>query len=513
MQPSYKLCIQVKRADRLPRSSSGSTPSACATFQLHGSSQIERTKIVKDDTNPIFNDTLFLDGFFVGSDLLHVWVTNQNDQDPSNVETLGYAQVMIGDLMLGCNQNVDIKLFPYDNESKTYKKGSNAGEAGVLSCIIHLAQPDDTPFKVKEWKYPLYQAWFDILETRNCPDNAKLYLKVSITPAANVQTFKTNVKENGASVIWNQRARILLDNYPTQTIHVELINADGNNSVASLDIPLQNNTIGNVDDVNTQMVPAGGEAPLIHYRIQILAKGSDPFRFIPAGEEFNFKIINIQTVEETVTKQITEEVSRSKEEHELIIKGKGDDHCGFSWSGVDSSYSTSFTGYSHKGHSISSHSSDINNTWHLHDPVVKDNYVKPKKDEIHKVSIVGVEDIPVDEKDNKLVITFQRLTVSGVEKSPLQRFDVDSEKFVKEITLERPKPGQYLEFLVYQDVNGTNKLIGGRRLKIKDINFDDNDKQYIKLLSPQQLEQNQNQPTDGKVGKIVMTFKRVINFK
>ncbi|OHT02895.1 hypothetical protein TRFO_06951 [Tritrichomonas foetus] len=566
-QPAYKIWMQVKRAsDLLPPGGSPLNP--YISFQLQGSSENVKTKSIKNSTDPVYNDTLSIDGFFIGSDMLHIWVLNK-DEDGNEDKVVGYAQLFMNDLQLGSNQNITVDLYKYDEKRKTMSRQSTKGEAGSINIIFHLAKLNDTPFEVNEWSYPLYQAWFDVISASNIPQvqgqPANPYVSVTVSPAANLQVYRTKAKMGITHPLWNERTRLLLDNYQSQTLNITMHskNNDGEDPViGQLSIDLSKCTVGPVIDTHVAMQSQTGDSPIVlHLRLQILAKGTDPFDFVRVTEEeeaeayneiqlrginlimpqpgveavdlvaINTKLITTSTITTTTTTTTTttamvfddatimdmikaEQETSSREAEILLRSVNSYDHCNFDWEALSSTFSTSFTGYSQKGHSISGpHPSDENNTWHYHEVIIRDKVRKPKKIENIKLTLAGLDDIPMDAEDATLEITAQLLSLTKP-KGQAYRVVLDgSSENANVFEFKKVKPGYSVEILIYQKAGGETKLIAGQRLRVKKMKFDEDDIQQVKLLTPEQLKNSEDYNKRGTAGRIVLLFEHEVNYR
>ncbi|OHT05584.1 hypothetical protein TRFO_26661 [Tritrichomonas foetus] len=523
---SYKLCIQIKRGQDLLPGKNGQNPSPYIVFQFQGADPKMKTKVVPNNPDPVFNSSVILDGYFIGSDLLNVWVYNRDEEnDPESDECIGFSQLYMNDFKLGSNQNFTIDLSKYNEKKKRIQKNSPKGEAGQLFCVFHLAQLDDEPFMLKEWVYPLYQAWFDVIAATNIPDTKnshhRYYIKVGISPACNKQNYKTKSLSN-AIPVWNERYCILLDNYLQQTIEITLHNKvkNGEDEVLSvLRMPLSKCKVGHVFEERILMTAVDEREPaVLQYRLQIVAKGTDPFQFIKITEEeieampiTTRSIILDDESEENKSTEHLEKEQQPEETHEHSHDHSHDNklHCSFLWGEYSSDYSTDFTGYSN-GHSLSGpHTSDENNDWHIHEELNEDE--KPNKVTNVKATIIGIDDIAVSSPDSKVFVTIQewgRMRPKGEPK----RFDVSQSDYAKEVEYKNVKKGYSIEVLLYEVRKNEPKLLAGKKWKIKDITFKDGEIQSFNLLSRKQMKLGITGDEKGKYGKIGMIFSQTINY-
>lgn len=724
-QPSYKLCLLVQRAEKLLPPANGSL-NPYIEFQIQGSNQKVSTNVINNNVQPVFNSSLTLDGYFFGSDNLIIKVFNRGtEEDRSKDEVVGYASTYVSSFLLGEVQNFTVDLYKYDAKKDRKSKDSHAGDAGKLFFQIHVAQPNDTPFVNKEWNYPLYNAWLEIIDAKNCPpvlgDSADPRVSISISPATNNQQYTTST-QHSLTPVWNERRKILLDNYQSQTINIsmESKNKKETTPMGQYQLPLAKCAVGHIYEDSVELSPVNGQPPaILHYKLQITAKDTQPFQFIKdktnyeeeesvASKQSVQSISSKQSTEKLETHQIsnysersislteqstkvtsttsittsttsittsktsittsttsitTSETTTQKEakrsinlssnpkrrtlnnsevllERIKIPKGisdspctfhvnliearnlqkecdpfvtfairsqkkdssvnskviqntqnpkwdenfdlnspslltdtlvvdmynkdplpdnrlmdtfeipvgnlpyKGsfvfdrdvqlkdqttghlnfiinpekpnDPHCHFQWGNFDSSYSTSFTGYSHKGHSISAHSSDEKNTYHVHEEVLKE-LRKPKKIENITVQITGINNIPFESNDNNNYLTIQRRNKTKT-KGPVQKVDDIINHQEVSAKYENVKPGNYIEVLLYQYPKNGNQnpsLVCGRRFKVKDMNFDSQPRTY-NLQTPEQLleeEDNNNTVESSNMGELKLSFSHDVTFK
>lgn len=701
-QPSYKLCMRIQRAQALLPAENMDKLNPYIVFQLQGSSEKVKTKALKETTDPIYNVSLELNGFFVGSDLLNIWVYNRGEGNESEDEIVGCATLYVSTLSLGETQNYIIELYKYNKKKNDIDRKSKRGSAGSIFCQFHVAQPEDTPFVNKEWLYPLYNAWLEIIDAKNCPavsdGSADPLVSTTISPAANTQLYKTKVMHS-LDPVWNARTKILLDNYQKQTINITMESKGKTEKkpMGSYQLSLAKCAVGHIYEDNVELSSVDGKPPaVLHYRLQITAKDTEPFKFIRDKDVFeeeesvkssqSVKSIEKQAVSNVRERSIgipqdeaksnevaTQEATKSDEivtqeaataekkkpinlsrspkrrlltnsdvnldkikirrgisdspcvlhinliearnlqkesdpfvnfsvrsyQKEASVKSKviqntqnpqwnenfdinspslisdvlvvdmynkdplpenklmdtielpicnlpykdsyifdrnvklnnqttgrlnfiincdaeDNEHCKFQWGDFGSSYSTSFTGYSHRGHSISAHSSDERNTYHVHEEITKEMR-KPKKVENITVFITGFRNIPFESKSAKTYLTIERRTKTK-SKAPAQKFD-DVIHFSQPLTAkyDNVKPGNLIEVLIYQYPSNDVKhpqLVCGRRFKVKEMDFEGQEK-YFKLLDPVQLDDyyDSNVESTSNVGELKMTFKHEVSFK
>lgn len=702
-QPSYKLCMRIQRAQALLPTESTNKLNPYIVFQLQGLNEKVKTKVLKDTTEPIYNATLTLDGFFVGSDLLNVWVLNRGDGNESDDEVVGSTSLYVNTLSLGEVQNCTVELYKYDKKKNAPdRKKSQRGSAGKIFCQFHVAQPEDSPFVNKDWIYPLYNAWLEIIDAKNCPavsdGSADPLVSTSISPASNTQVYKTKVMHS-LTPVWNARTKILLDNYQKQTINISMESKGKNEKIPMGDyqLSLAKCAVGHIYEDNVELSSVNGQPPaILHYRLQITAKDTDPFKFIRDKTNFeeeesvkssqsvkslenqapsnvaersiqiqddSTKIADTNTTPED-TKAEAETATSQKEkkkpinlsskpkrrilsnqdvsldriripkgisdspcvlhvnliearnlqkesdpfvnfcvrsyQKEASVKSKviqntqnptwnenfdlnspslisdllvvdmynkdplpenklmdtielpicdlpykkayifdrditlndqttghlnftinadtlDDEHCHFQWGELGSSYSTSFTGYSHKGHSLSAHSSDERNTYHVHQEFAKEMR-KAKKVENITVTITDVREVPFESQSTSAYLTIQRRT-KVKSKGPAKKFDdIIHSKQAMVAKFENVKPGNIIEILLYQYPSNDTKnpqLVCGKLFKVKDINFDGQQNTF-KLLDPEKIEENyynSSVQSDSNVGELKIIFEHEVSFK
>ena len=506
--PSYKLCIQTKRAEGLLRPDSETNLNSYVKYQILGSKENQKTKTVLNETDPVFNSIITLNGFFVGSDVLNVSVYHRvgAEEDAEKDIIVGCESLHICDMTLGSNENVEIELYKYSSKAKGIDKKSEKGSAGKIITIIHVAQMDDTPFELKEWSYPLYNAWLDVIAVTNCPTNqgAQFYISSYIKPTLNTQKKKTDQVDNASTTIWNNRRRILLDTFQSQIIYIELHRVlpksekeqdkkhhrkhhrdDNDKVIASLQMPLNRCSVGHVYKQKIEMeVPSelfNGIYPALVYRLQITAKGTDPFEFLHLSEK---------------------EIEKMRVSSGNDMFSTGPLHCSFQWDATSSTYSTDFSGYS-QGYSLSGiHSSEKDDDFHIHSELSPND--KPYEAYKVTVSIVSIENVPINSTNAYCTLQeYKRLRPKG---EP-EKFNLLSEGESKVVEYNKTKKGNYIEFLVHSD----SGIIAGRKFKVKNIDSRD-EKQSFNLLTDQQLKQEQTENEDGNAGKVTVIFSKEVSY-
>lgn len=688
-QPSYKICMRIQRGQDLLPMENTNKLNPYVVFQLQGSTEKVKTRVLNDTIQPIFNDALTLNGFYVGSDLLNVLVYNRGEGNESEDEVVGCGSLYISTLLLGEVQNYTIELFKYDKKKNTADRKSKRGSAGKIFCQIHVAQLEDTPFINKEWAYPLYNAWLEIIDAKNCPavseGSADPLVTTTISPAANNQLYKTKVMHS-LTPVWNARTRILLDNYQKQTINISMLSKGKSEKIpmGEYQLSLANCSVGHIYENNVELSSVNGQPPaVLHYRLQITAKDTDPFKFIRDKENFeeeesvksrqsvtsleeqgmanyaersidlsensakmanttstpqerkkpislssapkrrilsntdvdlqkiklpkglsdspcllhvnliearnlqkesdafvNFTVLSA-TKESSVKSKVIQNTQNPTWNENFDINSPSilsdilvvdmynkdplpenrlmdtveipicnlpykksyvfdrdvqlnnqntghlnftinadtldDEHCHFEWGDLGSSYSTSFTGYSHQGHSISNHSSDEKNTYHVHAEINKE-VRKPKQIENITVLITGFNDIPFESDKTKTYLTIQRRT-KVKSKGPAKKFDdVINSKQEISVKYENIKPGNFVEIMIHQFPSNDSsrpQLVCGRRFKVKEMNFDNQPRSY-KLMSPEIFEEDNYDNTvksASNVGEVKMAFSHEVSFK
>ena len=208
-KPTYKLFIRIQRAQGLVPLRGTSTLNPYVVFQMQGSTEKVKTKVTKNSINPIYSTEFALDGYFIGSDLLHIWVYTRGEGKESDDEVVGYANTYVNTFLLGEVQNYTINLYEYDKLKKTMCLISEPGSAGKIYCQFHVSKIDeneednnedlllDKPFVNKVWTYPFYNAWIEVIDANNYPavneDSAYLFISLFISPATNTQLFQTRM--------------------------------------------------------------------------------------------------------------------------------------------------------------------------------------------------------------------------------------------------------------------------------------------------------------------------------
>lgn len=281
LKPNYQICLQIKRATGLLPPQGEDTLNPYLVFQLQGSTESQKTRVLQNTFEPIYNQILILNGYYVGSDCLNAFVKNKNDD-----EIVGVGQIDICRFLLGEVQNYTMNLYKYDSKTKGILQGSAPGDAGQIITQVHIAKLDDTPFVSNIWKYPLYNAWIEFLDATDCSTSSnKLpnpFVRTTISPCLNNQTFQTKAIENTSNPVWNEKECILLDNFREQVINITLASQYGNREkpIGEYKCPLRNFKVGTSYEQTVQIESAVNKQPVsLHFRIQITAKDTEPFRF------------------------------------------------------------------------------------------------------------------------------------------------------------------------------------------------------------------------------------------
>lgn len=236
-QKTYKINIRGISCKRLLIQSANTPLRPYVAFKLQGSDQTVTTSLQENTRNPNFaSDTLQLDGYCVGSDLLKVLIYDCSGEtpDPTVDRCIGYAHRAVSEFDLGNIFTHTFQLFK-SREGKPMKdKRSREGSAGSLTCEFHFMDMASIAWKERPWGTTYYRAWVHIIGAENVPkindQLANPYLVTKIKPTSNMQEQRTSTCIGSDSPIWNELHCYMADDYTHAHIVFKLCSddADGN---------------------------------------------------------------------------------------------------------------------------------------------------------------------------------------------------------------------------------------------------------------------------------------------
>ncbi|OHT14159.1 hypothetical protein TRFO_03214 [Tritrichomonas foetus] len=448
---TYRINIEIISGSNLLPGNKKSKCSPYCVFQVEGGTQKLMSKSIENNLNPTWNEVLpSLDGYYVSSDLLHVWVFDKDKKlDLKKNDCIGIYNIMVNDISaLGVTQTVDIPLFKAVNDNKTgniiQMRRSYPGDAGHLKINFHIAKLDQKPFVDNPWKAKFLEVYLEMNEAKNCPvmDGVKSsdpYVCLHISPAANKQRYKTIVQKQTLNPIWNEQIKFSIDDPKTQLIHFKMLHE--NMKMGKTKISFKGLKIGEIDELETQLKcnvfrQKGG---ILRYRITLVRKNEKPF-----------------VLRDPLKK----------------VKQEAPAHCGWIWNSFGSSFSCSFDGYTENSSTLSDfHSWELQ--WHVHEDLPSDGVIKLTRG-IIKGTLT---------KCNNLIKAFDGRTSTYVQLYNVKKYgkivgDIfltdavennENPVFNKKFEFSRIKKGDTLQIIVFQKVGPIAYQIGAASIPIRTL--------------------------------------------
>ncbi|OHT08803.1 putative C2 domain containing protein [Tritrichomonas foetus] len=462
---TYKIHIEAVRATGLMAADKNGKSDPYCVFQLEGGNQKYMTKYVENKLDPVWNEKIPpLDGYYVSSDLLHIWVYDKDRKvDLKKNDCIAYGKLVINDIgPLGEINEVDVSLYTVNQDKKANtvapKKNSHRGDAGHVILRIHVSQIKDVPFVAKPWTHEFLMCCLELNKATKCPvigdTSSDPYVIMHIYPAANSQQYRTIVQKNTLNPIWNEQFTFYVDDPKSQKINFTMMHEQiqmGHVTIYLNDMELNQPIHMEVQLENNNKDVKGG---ILDYRLVLYHKGERPF-------------VNTEETPKERDVEIKEKSSSSS-------SSSSSSKCKFSFGTYSSSYSTSFSGYTTCSTTLSNiHSSE--EKYHVHEIKTKQEYHgKPKK---HAITgkFIGCTDLIKTELNGtdayvKISLRNKGGKVKGEEFTTEVVKNTSDPTYDLPLTFKDAKKGDYIDITVYHDFTllGT-RAIGAAKVPIKDV--------------------------------------------
>ncbi|OHT04536.1 hypothetical protein TRFO_27987 [Tritrichomonas foetus] len=481
--PKYNIYIKVSSGKGLPQINKDELLDPYVVFQVEGSSLIAMSKPVLGTQNPIWDDLIKMNGYFLGSDLLHIWVYDRKKVvDLEKNDCVGYNKIFISDLKLGEIQNIEMPLFTVINKCNIIDRNSKPGDAGILSLSFHIAQFSDQPFIQNPFMCTFYQAWIEFIDINNCPNvensHTNPYIVAKIDPAANGQRQRTSTKENTIHPVWNERHCFLLDDIENQSLSVHMLyeNPDENEDtkVCKLRIPLKSYSCNDPTEETKQMKGINfNQGCQIHYRITLVRKGDFPFTENESSK--SCKVIKIQKNEKEKKQKIKKQLKKQNKGESSSSSSNSSsisqDSFDFSLGSYSSLYSSSFEGYTSNSESLSSISTDEENAHknHNHKDSITDNVKVKWSTQSLSITLNYISHLYNFERVYTTFNVFSKDSIKSrkIIRSNSVKVSKNKAKFNQKLSFEKLKKGFEIEISCFEE-SSENK-IGVVRFPIKNL--------------------------------------------
>ncbi|KAH0793346.1 C2 domain containing protein [Histomonas meleagridis] len=436
-------------------------------FNIKGNSERVMTKFIENSLNPVWNETVEINGVDQSKDIIEIVVFDKDKKvDLKKNDQIGYAQVKVAEIRFG--EQVEIPLVKMSKKKPA--KDSKPGDAGFVKLTFN------TDNEVK----PQLALNVRVVSARNlkiADANGKSDPYV-IVKLGNEQR-KTKAIQNTLDPVWNEEMRFVPVT-PDQEISFQVMDEDiiSDDKLGKVVVKLSDLKVGQIleKDYKLEDVKTGMMTIVLH-----LADAKDT----PFGAH----------------------VSKPKEK-----KKHSKSHCtNFTLGSYSSSYSTSFSGYTNCSTTLSALSSS-EEVYHIHKVYEKKEYkVKPKNESLKGV-IVGCNNLIKADSDGS--DTYVTLRLLGKEHAKGEMIktqtihDTQDPVYNKEFEFKKVKKGEELEIIVYQDHKIFKDVpIGIAKISVRDLDDGEGEK-VIQLHRPPKLPKILEKFTDFGVLKIRLNHHR-----
>jgi hypothetical protein len=517
---TYKLYIRKISASDLP---GGSGVDPYIALQLEGSKTTVQTEAISGDPNPVFDGEYELDGGLVGSDVLKITAFSKKN-------AIGAATLPVRDIPLGVTADKTIG-FQKVVKGKTDKK-SAPGSAGTVRLQLSAQRLGTDAWSDSPWSWPLYSGSIEFVTVAEAPHvdkEVERFMVLKLTPSLNEQKTRTRGhKGPPAKPFWNEAKEFLIGDYDLETFDLSLWqNPTGSQNSEKLGrsvVVVKEVPLGDAIEQEFELrnEKTGGTAGYITVKITLHNDNPAP---IHVGDIAVERVADDEEEEESgvepvpapvpvpaqapvrapvsvgapVQVRVPVSVGAPAPAARKVKWAQGG--CVFDWNSVSSSYSTSFTGYTSYGKSLSDLSSSEEKAHH-HEGTVGRKAPKPKVRYLVKGTIVGATGLPKlgREEANSYV------TVDVVGKWKAKGKTVKSEvankttdpQYDLEFDFGQVKKGVALEFVVWQaQKSGDAVPIAFAKKPLKEIEVDNRHEVEIQLSKPlKRLPRNLQRNTD-----------------
>lgn len=467
----YYDILAVKAQNLLKLDADASDPYLLFYFKGSGKGKAQKTNVIQNDCNPVWNQHLSLSTPCANDTLVvEMWDEDISKDDP-----------MMNELQFPISEEKRTEPIHFNDEIQLKDKA-----AGHLEFWVNAVNNEGDTVEPPEEK----QTYGFEIHAINAQNLLKLdanasdpYLLFYFKDAKEF-TFRTKAIKDNCNPEWNETIKVTTNN-PDDTLVVELYDKDIKNDDSMMDpieFPLSR-IINEPVDFDNDIFNKGQPAGHLHFTINYLG--------------------NVQT-------------------RDIVLDDLGD--CHFAWGEYDSSFSTSFTGYSQCSKTLDDilNSGDYN---HIHVEVTQETegqnpMQKPKRIETVTGTLVGFEGLQTAPADNlNIYATVQLIGRSAISKGKgaLVQTDVEhteSPSFNKEFNLEHGRKGDYLNVFVYQDHPEQGLIkIGNAKIPIKDYNEGPNEAVEIEVTKPKQHgEEKVLEGHHDSYGKVKISINRKEDF-
>ncbi|KAH0793633.1 C2 domain containing protein [Histomonas meleagridis] len=458
---NMKISVVCHSARGLIAADRNGTSDPYLVFNIKGSSERVHTKFIENSLEPVWNETVEINGVDQTKDAIEIVVFDKDKKvDLKKNDQIGYAIIKVAEIKFG--EQVEIPLVKMSKKKPA--KDSKPGDAGFVKLTF------TTESEVKP-QLALHVRVVSAKDLKAADANGKSDPYV-IVKLGNEQR-KTKPIQNTLSPVWNEEMHFVPVT-PDQEISFQVMDEDilKDDKLGRVVVKLSDLKVGQIleKDYKLEDVKTGMMTIVLH-----LADAKDT----PFGAH----------------------VSKPKEK-----KKHSKSHCSnFTLGSYSSSYSTSFSGYTNCSTTLSALSSS-EEVYHIHKVYEKKEYkIKPKNESLKGV-IVGCNNLIKSDSDGSDTYVTLRLLGKEHAKGEMVKtqtiHDTQDPVYNKEFEFKKVKKGEQLEIIVYQDHKILKDVpIGIAKIDVRDLDDGEAEK-VIQLHRPPKLPKLLEKFTDFGVLKI-----------
>lgn len=463
---SYEMDVTCVSAKNLIAADRNGFSDPYVVLNIQGQKENVYCKFIENTLNPEWNETIKLNGYEQGKDIVEIWVYDKDKKvDLKKNDIIGYQCVKVPEIKWG--EEMEFALLKV--AKRKVDKKSAPGDAGSIKLVFNTNKVEKT--------MALHLRVIKGVDLPNKDDVGKSD-PYCICKLGNDE-FKTKVIDNNLNPQWNEE------------FHYMGVKAEDELAITVMDKDVMSDDVMGKLNIKVADLKEG----------EVVEKDYD---LVEAKKGKIVLALHYCDAKDTPFGAAVKKVEKKKHSKEYCSS--------FSLGSYSSSYSTSFSGYTNNSSTLSALSSEADH-YHKHHPVYEKKEYKPKpeSESLKGVIISASNLIRADSDGTDSYVTFklvgQTKSKSDVIKTAVIH-DTENPVWNHEFEFPKVKKGDVFEITVWQ----THKFLGDApigiaKLPVKAID-DKGEEQDIQLNKPKHLPKILEKFTEFGTLKIKVSHER-----